>query len=298
MSTVERKTALPFERGCAWAATFLLTVFLFVTLLSALGLQILTSAELHLSVAADDGMIDRQLEQIYENIDLMAQEYGFSTEEMKATVSREELKEMNRKAAEWWTRLLTEGEGGTIPRWHSGSVEDLVYAAAEKKELREEPQTVVTDLTEMMENTVFPMRETTLAFGTKLAKDKADIKGIIRSVRKLPLLGLALCLACAGLIALLTGREPVCLLKYYGTAAAAAGLSMITGGFLFMAIHPYDMIAEASEGLAGEFGTMTGKIGLEAGLTAVILLAAGYLSLMVYRHKAGKDGKNAAEEAE
>ena len=295
MSSAKGKTALPIERGCAWAAAFLLAVFLFVTLLGSMGLQMLTSAGLHLSVAADEGMLDRQLEQIYANIDLMAREYGFSADEVKAEVSREELKEMNRKAAEWWTHLLTEGEEGTTPRWHSGTIDDIIYAAAERKELREEPQTVVTDLTEMMENTVFPMRETTLAFGTKLAKDEADIKGIIRSVRKLPLLGLMISLACAGMIALLTGREFFRSLKYYGTAMAAAGLSLIAACILFIAARPGAIIAEASEGLAREFGTMAGKIGAGAGIAAAVLMAAGYCCLFLYRRKAGNENRKPAE---
>ena len=95
----------------------------------------MTSAGLHLSVAADDGMLDEQFRTICENIDLMAEEYGFSAEAVKATVSREELKEMNRKSAEWWTRLLTEGEDSTLPRWHNSAIEDIIYAEAEEKEL-------------------------------------------------------------------------------------------------------------------------------------------------------------------
>ncbi len=297
MNTAKKKKTTAAERGCAWAAAFLLTVFLFITLLSSIGLQMLTSAELHLSVAADEGMLDKQLEQIYAGIDQMAQEYGFSAEKVKSAITREELREINRQSAEWWTHLLTEGEGGTIPRWKSRTVEDIIYTAAEKKELREEPLTVLADLADLTENTVFPMRETTLAFGTKLARDKADIRGIIRSVRKLPLLGLIVSLVFAGLIALLTGREIFLALKYYGTAAAATGLSIATVCILAAAARPGEIIAEASAGLAGEFGTMAAKIGTGAALAAAILLAAGYLCLILYRRKAGKENNSTSENA-
>ena len=284
-----KKKALPAERGCAWIVTFLLIVFLTAAILGSAVLQMMTSAGLHLSVAADDGMLDEQFRTICENIDLMAEEYGFSAEAVKATVSREELKEMNRKSAEWWTRLLTEGEDSTLPRWHNSAIEDIIYAEAEEKELGETPRNIVTDLTEMIENTVFPVRETLIGFGTKIAKDKADIRGIVQSVRKLPLLCLAICLACAGLIALLLGREPFRCLKHFGTAAAAAGLIVLAGCAAFLASRPTAMIVEASRGLAGEFGTMAGKTGTGTGLAAALLLAAGYACLILYRRKAWKN---------
>ena len=292
-----KKKALPAERGCAWIVTFLMIVFLTAAILGSAVLQMMTSAGLHLSVAADDGMLDEQFRTICENIDLMAEEYGFSAEAVKATVSREELKEMNRKAAEWWTRLLTEGEDSTLPRWHNSAIEDIIYAEAEEKELGETPRNIVTDLTEMIENTVFPVRETLIGFGTKIAKDKADIRGIVQSVRKLPLLCLAICLACAGLIALLLGREPFRCFKHYGTAAAAAGLIVLAGCAAFLASRPTAMIEEASRGLAGEFGTMAGKTGTGTGLAAALLLAAGYACLILYRRKAWKNSAD-TEQAE
>lgn len=293
MNTGKQREARPAERGLAWIVTFLLTVILTVTLLGFSALQMITSARMHLSVAADDSMLDRQLQAIYNDIDLMAAEYGFSSDEVKAAVSREELEEYNRKAAEWWTRLLTEGEGGAVPQWYSGSLEDLIYAEAEEKELGEKPQTIITDLTEMIENTVLPVRETTLAFGSKLAKEKADIRGIIRSVQKLPTLGILLSLACAGLIALLLGRDLFSSLKYYGTAAAATGITVLAASIALVLSHPEQMIAEASTGLAREFGTLMSRIETGAFLAAVILLAGGYLCLFLYRRRAKRNSSDA-----
>ncbi len=286
------------ERGCSWAVTFLLMIFLTLTILSFTALRMITSAGLHLSVAADDSLLDHQMQEICANIDLMAAEYGFPADEVKATVSRDELKEFNRKTAEWWTRLLTEGEGGVNPRWYSGSIEDIVYAAAGDQLLREEePQTVVTELTKMIEYTVFPIRETTVAFGSKFVKDRVDIKGIIRSVQKLPMLCLMASLACAGLIALLLGREPFLSVRHYGTAAAASGLTVLAACITFLAVRPLTMITEASAGLAEEFGTLTDKGGAGMGAAAVFLLAAGYLCLILYRRKTGRTSRDAEQEA-
>lgn len=273
-------------RGAAWVLTVLLAVFLTAALLGSAALQMLTSAGLHLNVASDGGMLDGQMRDIYAEIDVMAEEYGFSAEAVKASVTRDELAEFNRKSAEWWTRLLTTGESGSVPRWNSGAIEDIIYGSAGEMNYTEESATIVSGLTEMIDNTVFPVRNTVVAFGTNLVNGQADIPGIIRSVRMLPLLGLVLSLLFAGLIALLAGREPVRLLKYYGTAAAAAGLTALAALAAFLLARPSDFVAEASAGLAGEISTLAGKIGLGTGIAGCVLLAGGYLCLFLYRRKA------------
>lgn len=239
------------ERVCAWIAAFMLAVFLSVTILGTAAVQMITSAGLHLNVAADAGMIEKQYREICENIDVMAGEYGFSAENVKATVTREELKEMNRKSAEFWTGLLTKGEAGTIPRWNIGAIQDIIYTAAEEKTLTEDAQTVIGDVREMIENTVFPLRETIITFGSKMAKDMADIRGIIRSVRQLPLLGALISLACAGVIALLLAKEILQSLKYYGTALAAGGIVTLAGCIGLLVLRSDGMLQEANAGLAG-----------------------------------------------
>lgn len=281
----KREAALP-ERGAAWVFTVMLAVCLTAVLLGSAALQMLTSAGLHLNVAADGGMLDRQMRDIYAEIDVMAEEYGFSAEAVKASVTRDELAEFNRKSAEWWTRLLTEGEGGAVPRWNSGAIEDIIYGSAGEMHYTEESSVIVSDLTEMIDNTVFPVRNTVVGFGTNMVQKQADIRGIVRSVRLLPRLGLVLALACAGLIALLAAREPVRFLKYYGTAAAAAGLTVLAAVLAFLLARPSDMVAEASAGLAGEVSTLAGKTGLGFGLAGAVLLAGGYLCLFLYRRKA------------
>jgi len=273
------------ECVCAWIAAFLLTVFLSATILGTVAVQMITSAGLHLNVAADDGMIEKQYREICENIDVMAKEYGFSAENVKATVTREELKEMNRKSAEFWTGLLTEGEGGAIPRWNIGAIQDIIYTAAEEKTLTEDAQTVIGDVREMIENMVFPLRETTVTFGSKMAKDMADIRGIIRSVRQMPLLGTLMSLACAGVIALLLGKDFFQSLKYYGTALGASGIVTLAGCIGLLALRSGGMLREANAGLADEFSALFGKLALGTGIVGILLVIAGYLLLFLFSRK-------------
>lgn len=298
MSAGKPKKALWIERGCAWAVTFLLTVFLSVTLLGTLAVETLTSAGLHLQVAADGGMLDDQLRRIHENIDLLAEEHGFSAEAVKQVIGREEVREIDRQLAGWWTQVLTEGTAGTVPRWYSGELEEAIWLSMEEQNPAGDPRAALSDLSEMIERTVFPFRETLVSTGMDLVKEKADIPAIVRSVREIPPLGLMLSLVCAGLIAVLLGREFVRTLKHYGTAAAGTGLTLLAAGGILWAIHPKTMIAEASENMAREFSALAGQSGLYGILAAAVLLIAGYACLILYRRKAGGPSTESAGQTE
>ena len=297
MSRAKDKKAFLHERGIAWAATFLLTVSLALFLLTALFIQALTSAGLHAGTATNDSILDEQIRSIYGYIDLLAEEYGFSSEDVKAAVTREDLKKFNLEAAAWWTRVLTEGESGSVPRWYSAEVEKAVTAAMGNEKTKDDPRTVVAELSDKIDRTVFPLRETLLTTGLEFANEKADIPGIVRSVRKLPMLFLVLSILAAGLIALLMGREPFRSLKYYGTAFAAAGLVMLVLCVTAVIADPGEMVAQASERLAGEVGVLTGKIGLESGAIVLFLLLTGYLCLILFRRRTGKKYESDPETA-
>ena len=288
MNAQNGKKAFPYERGFAWVLTFLLAGCLAITILSTLTVQILTNAGLHLGVATDGAVIDSQLSHIHANVDMLAEEYGFSAEAVKKIISREELLRVNGEIAAWWSHLLSEGDTATMPRWYSPDLEEAVASSMNRETAQMDPQTIVADLTEMVERTVFPLRETLLTTGMDLVNKRADVPGVVRSVTKLPMLGLVMSLAVAGLIALLMGREMIRSLKYYGTAAAGTGFSVLGAMVILLCLGPKAMVAEASKPLAGEVGSLLGKIGWEAGLGALLLLAAGYACLILYRKKYGK----------
>ena len=301
MSGEKVRKAFPHERALAWAAAFLLAVFCTAAVFGTLGVQALTSAAAHAQAATDGRVLDEQMRRIEENIEGMAEEYGFSADAVKEVVNRDAVLRADTEAAAWWTYLLTEGLAGPVPRIYSQELEDAVASTMKRKGWGEEdtepdPQTVASALADMIENSVFPMREMILTTGMDFVNGRADIPGMVRTVMKLPLLGLVLGLAAAGLIALLLGREISRSLKYYGAALAGAGFTVLAVVILVRIIRPEAMIAEASGPLAGEVGALLGKAGLEAGIAAAVLLAAGYLFLILYRRAAGK--KEAGEQAE
>ena len=287
MKTQTGLKALPHERGIAWVLTFLLAGCLAITILSVLTVQILTNAGLHLGIATDGAVVDSQLDHIYKNVDMLAGEYGFSADAVKKIINRDELLRINKEIAAWWTHLLSEGDTATMPRWYSPDLEKAVASSMNRDTAGMDSQTIAADLTDMVERTVFPLRETLLTTGMNLVNERADVPGVIRSVTRIPMLGLVLSIAVAGMIALFMGREINQSLKYYGTAAAGTGFSVLAALIILLCIGPKAMVAEASKPLAGEIGALLGKIGWEAGLGALLLLAVGYACLIVYRKKDG-----------
>ena len=276
---------LSYERVLAWIAAFLLTVFLVCCLFSSALVQVITSAGLHIAAATDDSVLDDQMRSIYEYIDLMSVEYGFHADDVKAAVSRHEMDEFNREAASWWTRALTEGESGSIPRWNSSALEEAVSNAMAGDERKEDSRAAAAEITDKINRTVFPLREAMLTTGLDFVNDRADISGIIRSLKHFPLLCLSVCILAAGLIALLTGHKIFLSLKYYGTALASAALVLVTAGATFFAMQLKDMLAQASSSMAGAFGALTKTLFLEAGSAALVLLISGFACLFIYRNR-------------
>jgi len=282
---MNRKALLP-ERGAAWILTFFLTVLLSVTLLSTIAVQAFSSSGLHLRVATDNGLMDGEIHHIYEQIDRMAEEYGFSAEAVKSSVSQEELKNKNSEAAAWWTRLLTEGEMSAFPKWDASSIEEAVYSTIDAEKSPEEPRAIVADIVSVIERAVFPMRESLLTTGMKYVETSVDLAGSVRSLQKVPLFALMLSLLVAGLIALLLGREFIRCLKHFGTAVAGTGMVLAAVCVTTLVLQPSKMFAQASERVAETIRFLLGRIGTEAGLMIIILLAVGYLCLIIYRKKA------------
>lgn len=294
----EAKRVRPAESGMAWAAAFLMTVFLSLCLLSALAVQGLTSAGLHAGTAANDAILDGQMRSIHQYIDLLSEEYGFSSEGVKETIRREDLKQFNLEAASWWTRVLTEGESDSVPRWYSSKTDAAVAAAMAETERKEDPRTIAAAVSDKIDRTVFPLRETLLTTGLEFVNGKADIPGIVRSVRKLPTLLLALTVLTAGIIALMCGRDGRKSLKYFGTALAATGLVLVLCGGMLLFMGLTNMVGEASAGLAEEFRMVMRTLLLEGGGAALVTLAGGYGCLYLYRNGRKKRTKEATERAE
>ncbi len=286
----------PIERGSAWAITLLLTVLMTVTIVCVLIVQMMTSVGLHMSIATGDDAVNAQISYIHEKIDEMAEEYGFDAKTVKKAVSADEIRSFNAEVAAWWSALLIQGKMKDAPSWYSSEIEESLYNAIQKNNPEENPQTIAEDLTSMIQNTLFPLRESLMSKGMSIAQEKVDIPSLIRTLQRIPVLGMTTCLLAAGLIALLLGREFFRVLKHYGTALAGTGLTITAAVLIFIFLRPGDILAEASVPFADGFSMIAGRFGMNAGLTVAILLISGYLCLIVYNRIKGRN--DAAELAE
>lgn len=288
MSIAKDRGVFCVESCAAWTATFLLTLLLSICNLSLLAVQALTSTGLHTAILTNEQILDRQTESIYEYIDLLANEYGFSGEEIRNCISREDLRTFNLEIAEWWKNVLTEGKTYTIPRWYSPDMENAVFTAMSGKNLKEDPRTIAADLTEKIDRTVFPLREVLLITGFDMINDRADLPEILRSLQRIPFMTLVFALLAAGIIALALARDSLRSLKHYGTALAGAGLVIGASGMMKLLLQPGNTLAQASAVLAEDFGALMRTLLLEAGAAALLLLCAGYICLYIYRRRKQK----------
>ena len=284
------------SRGIAWVLTLLLTVLLTFTLMGTVLMQALTSETLHQQAATDEKIIYGQLQRIYTEIDALAEEYGFSAETVKQQIDREDLLQINRENAQWWTRLLTAGTRESAPSWDSEgileAVLDTIQSGSEEKSME---ATVM--IAKAVQAAIHPVRETVLSYGFGYLNRRINLPEVMRFASKAPLLGLTVCLLIAGLVALLSGKKLRDSLLFYGTAAAGAALSVLAAGILIRILNPAEMLQEAAEGFAGEYGNMMRSIGIEAAVLVLGLLAGGMICLWLYRRNPENHKKTGATTA-
>ena len=292
MSKAKQGTAFPAEKAAAWLFTFLLSAFLTMSILCALAVQMMTSTGLHLTIATGDDVVNEQIRYIHGKIDEMAEEYGFEAATVKKSVSADEIRSFNKDVATWWSLLLTQGKMKDTPSWYSSEIEESLYNATRMKNLDEDTQALSEDLTALVQNTLFPLRESLMSKGNSIIQENVDVPSLIRAVRRLPMLAITVCLFTAGVVALLLGREIRQCLKQYGTAVAGAGMAVAVFILIILYLQPADMIAEASVPFANVFRAVTARFSTAGGIAAAVAAAAGYLCLFLYNRGKKKDNDN------
>ena len=284
---------------CAWILVFLLTAGLTVTVAGTLGVQALTNEELHIRAATDEGIIRGQMERILEEIDLLAEEYGFSAERVKETIREDEIRELNRETAIWWTRMITEGETESAPKWKTGETTQAIYESMTGTRSGEEALSDSVEASEIIakevQTAVAPTREVLLITGVGYVNRRADIPAILRTAVESPMLGLVSCLLAAGLIALLAGGRIREGLKFFGTALAGTGISLVGCGIAVKIINMEGMIRKAAEGLANEYAALTRSVMWEGILLTAGLFIGGMLCLALYRRGTGREENGETE---
>ena len=286
-------------RIAAWGCAFLLTVTLAVTVLTgpaALN-RVFTSEDLHVRTATDESVIREQQEKVYGEIRELAEDYGFSAEEVIRMIPRKAFVSVNEQTARWWTRIVTEGAMDEIPAWTAGEeITDAIAGSLSGETIPEEQEEtaggIAGEIEKAMNRTVMPFRKALVKLAVRYVSRKADIPGIIRFAAQIPLAGLAVSFLLAGVIALLLGKRIRWSLKFYGAAFAGAGISALAGIFLIRDADIGGMIRAASEGLNHQVQAMLGTVETEMIAAAAILCVLGIVCLVCYIREPARHGKH------
>lgn len=290
MRKKEIKPALP-ARAAAWAVAFLLTITLTVTALGgpAAANRILTDETLHVRTATDESVIREQMEKVSGTVRELSEDYSFSADAVISAMNRDSFVEINRKTAEWWTGIVSNGLMDEIPAWNAdeevlGAISDTLkpIPGQEETEREETVKEIATEIEKAVGRTVMPLRKALVTLAVGYASRKTDLPGLIRLASEIPLFAAAGSLFLAGLIAFLLGKKIRCSLKYYGAAFAGAGLSGLTGMILIRSADFGSMLRVTSQGLDRQLQAMMKTAAAETWAAAAGLLLAGIIFLACY----------------
>lgn len=295
MRNTEPRPAVP-ARIAAWGITFLLTVMLTITALGgpAAVHRVLTSEELHIRTATEDSVIQEQMDRIAGSIRDIAEEYGFSADDVTGMISREEIADVNNRAASWWTNIVSEGVMDEIPAWTvSEEINNIILNAMDTADIPEEEQEetakgAANEIEKAVNRTVMPFRKALITLAFRYVSKKTDLPGIIRFVSRVPQCAAAASLLLAGVIAFLLGKRIRFSLKYYGAAFAGAGLSALTGILIIRGFDISGMIRASSERLDHQVQSMMRAVVTETWICAAALFVLGMGCLLWYNHLAAR----------
>ena len=300
----DRKTrpALP-ARIAAWGLAFLLTVTLTAAILGgpAAWNRILTDEGLHIRTATEDQVIRRQMDMISERIREIAEDYGFSADDVAGLISREDIEDINDRTARWWTRIVSDGVMDEIPAWtvndsiSSVILNSLDRAAIPEDELEETSRGIANEIEKAVNRTVMPFRKALVTLAVRYVNRKTDLAGMIRFASGVPLAAAVTSLFLMGVIAFLLGKRIFFSLKYYGAAFAGAGLSSLTGLVLIRYADIHGMIRAASERLDDQIRYMMKTVAAETWICAAAGLILGIICLILFNHFSGKEETSARQ---
>ena len=265
----------------------ILTVCLWGTQLSLVGLQTLTSTELHQRAAAAKDVVDLQMERIAGDVKDLAEEYGFSPEPVIELIRREDVEQLDRDIVTWWTGTTSTGKMGEEPEFTLEGAEKVLQAD-QKFAGGLDPllavstvDRVVIQITACVKKSAVLFRDILVNAGVRMAGERLDLPEAVTLLKKVPLLAGMAALLCTGLIALLMSRRILTAGQYLGGALIACGLLAALGLLIMKSLNLRGMIAEASAALEAQYAHLSGTITLEVlgGAAVLILLGAGLMIL-------------------
>ena len=242
-----------------------------------------------------DEVIREEKQLATEQIQRLAELYGFEAEPVTALITGDLLKDLNVQAADWWSQLLNDGRAGEVPAWDTEELEQVIsedpnLAAMEDREQAEyRISSAIEEVRGSVVRLVLPMRQQTIRLGLQAAGKRVDLPSLILFLIGTPWALLALSALLAGLVALLCFRNAKDIRQYIGSALGAAAIVLVAVIILFAASGIEPMLREASASLAFLYSRLFNAAVIRAG--ALTLAMAALCAVMLSRSR--KRGKTA-----
>ena len=266
----------------AWVLTILLMLTLTALCLTWQVNRVLTSTDLHESVALDSRVQQAQMERIETSVQELAQRYSFNPETVMNLVTEESIAQYNREVIAWWMGLLGEEPTIDAPTWSTREVEqavreDELFLENTPSDMRRTTarDKVAYQVGQTVKKTVLPVRADILSILMPKVLEKLDLPVYVHYASLLPLLcGVAAALLALVILLLMLKRVSKAAL-YIGTALGASGLCALAlcGAVALLGVS--GMVGEISTLLAMQMNLLGAKVFLQVGIYAAAALGLG-----------------------
>lgn len=280
----------------AHSFAIILTLLLVLTLAaSCLTWQfhhVLTSADLHASIALHPSVLDAQMARIESVIHTLAEQYHFAPDTVTSIVNRDAVAEYNRDVIDWWMALPSDNPVLSAPVWDASSVETAVREdpffqentpAARRRSIARD--NIAYEIGQAVTRAVLPVRTQLLSLALPIVLQRIDLPHYVRLLSLAPQLCAVVSVALLVLIALLMMRRIAKALMYWGSALAASALTLLAFGVVLWRLDLISVVAEVSPLLAMQLDLLCGHMALQLGVIALVLLAAGLALIGVHQHQ-------------
>lgn len=194
---------------------------------------VLTQRELNLRVAQSPAVLDAQYARIGEKVDALAAKYPFEPKTAMDLISRQQVAAYSAQVIDWRLGLLKPDADPAFPRFTQAGLLEAIQADETFRAQTPADQRVsvsrdriTAGVEKIVTETVAPLRMSLLSLALSRLLPRLEASGILPLLPWIPWLLSALCLALAGLLALLTHKRMVKGVLYMGSACMAAGLCL------------------------------------------------------------------------
>lgn len=282
---------LPGRAARFWTGLsgFLLTLLLFLTVVSLLCHHWFTSEALHTRIATDDRVVEEQMRILRERTEALAEEYGFSPETVMREISAETIREADRAAALRLTKVFREGKLEDVPAYDAEPLSEALQADAafmagqDPFMLKNTLQGITGAVGGMISDQAMVFREPMIRAAERMAQKTVQLPVLAEICRQLPLLFALAAAAVTGLIGLLTSRKMRLCLRYIGSAMTASAMLLVGVLGLFFLLNLGPLMNEISLIAGRRFHLLTLYISGETLAAACLLLIPGIIGSRIGR---------------